>query len=115
MWVRIDFGYNAPPMKRGGPATEATESERVPVLVAVQRGSRLTHDCTLDGVDAQALTNGLRPALAKDAVLSSDGNASYRIAALALGMEAAYFVTSYHGPRGKDSLYVETSMPTMAA
>lgn len=95
------------PKKRGGPAKEATESERVPVLVAVQRGSRLTHDYMLDGVDAQALTNGLRPALGKDAVLSSDGNASYRIAAQTLGIEAGYFVASYHGPGGKDSWHVQ--------
>jgi len=93
--------------KRGGPASDSTESERVPVLVAVQRGSRLAHDCMLAGMDAKALTTALRPALSSDAVLSSDGNANYGIAARELGIESGSFVASYHGPGGKGIWHVQ--------
>lgn len=95
------------PKKRGGPDKDLPATERVPVLVAMQRGTRLAHDCVLDSVDAFSLTAALRPALSKDAVLSSDGNPGYGVAARTLGIEAGYFVSSYHGPGGTESWHVQ--------
>lgn len=96
-----------PAKKRGGPAKDAPETERVPVLVAMQRGSRLTHNAILDTMAASALSTALRPVLSHDAVLSSDGNPSYGVAAKALGIEAGYFVASDHGHGGKGIWHVQ--------
>jgi hypothetical protein len=72
----------------------------VNVLVAMQRGTRRATDQVLDDLSATAMTAALRPALAPDAVLSTDGNPSYRGVAASLGIEAGCFVAGYGGPDG---------------
>lgn len=87
--------------KRGGPSPDTAEdNERVPVVVAMQRGSRIATDHVLDDLSAASLTEALRPALGCDAVLSTDGNSSYPVVARNLGIEAGSFVASYHGHGG---------------
>ena len=49
----------------------------------------------------------LRPRLAPDAVLSTDGNPSYRVVAANLGIEAGRFVASYDGPGGDGVWHVQ--------
>jgi transposase-like protein len=93
--------------KRGGPAPEGSEGERVGVLVAMQRGVRIATDCVLPDLSAAALTKALRSALKADAVLSTDGNPSYGIVAANLGIEAGSFVASYHGPGGTGIWHVQ--------
>lgn len=105
-------GLPRPPKKRGGkPKRKAddddTSPEQVPVLVANQRGTRTTLNALLEGLDAAHLTAALRPALGADAVLSSDGNAGYGVAARALGIEAGSFVARYHGPGGTGVWHVQ--------
>jgi transposase-like protein len=93
-------GLPRPPKKRGGAAKDAEESERVPVVVAMQRGARITTDRMLPDLTAASLTEALRPALGGDAVLSSDGNPGYPIVAAKLGIESGSFVAGYHGYGG---------------
>lgn len=100
-------GLPRAPKKRGGPATEGNEGERVGVLVAMQRGARLTSDRLLVDLTAATLTEALRPAVGADAVLSTDGNPSYRIVAANLGIEAGCFVASYDGPGGTGTWHVQ--------
>jgi transposase-like protein len=100
-----------PAKKRGGPGPKGAEGdgegEPVPVVVAMQRGTRCTHDAVLTGLDAPSLTEALRPALGPDAVLSTDGHASYGMVARTLGIEAGSFVASYHGPGGSGTWHVQ--------
>ena len=106
-------GLPRAPKKRGGrpkaePAEETSPAgEQVPVLVANQRGSRVTFNQVLSGLDAATMPQALRPILTTDAVLSSDGNASYGVVAKELGIEAGYFVASYHGPGGHGAWHVQ--------
>lgn len=93
--------------KRGGPVPEGTEGERVSVLVAMQRGSRRATDHILRDGSAATMTAALRPVLAFDAVLSTDGNPSYRVVAATLGIEAGQFVASYDGPGGDGVWHVQ--------
>lgn len=93
--------------KRGGPAPEGQEGERVSVLVAMQRGTRLATDRVLDDLSAATMTAALRPDMAPDAVLSTDGNPSYRVVAANLGIEAGRFVASYDGPGGDGVWHVQ--------
>jgi len=93
--------------KRGGPAPKGTENERVPVLVALQRGSRRVMDQILTDVSAASFVQALEPALASDAILSSDGNPSYRVAATQLGIDAGHFVADYDGPGGDGVWHVQ--------
>lgn len=93
--------------KRGGSAPEGTEGERVSVLVAMQRGSRRATDHILSDGSAATMTAALRPVLAFDAVLSTDGNPSYRVVAATLGIEAGQFVASYDGPGGDGVWHVQ--------
>lgn len=93
--------------KRGGPASEGTEGERVNVLVAMQRGSRLATDQVLDDLSGATMTMALRPVLARDAVLSTDGNPSYRIVAANLSIGAGHFVAGYNGPGGDGVWHVQ--------
>jgi len=93
--------------KRGGPAPEGQEGERVNVLVAMQRGTRLASDHVLDDLSAATMTAALRPEMAPDAVLSTDGNPSYRVVATRLGIEAGCFVASYDGPGGDGVWHVQ--------
>lgn len=92
-------GLPRPAKKRGG-ASDAEENERVPVVVAMQRGTRIATDQMLPDLTAQSLTKALRPALGADAVLSTDGNTSYPIVAANLGIESGSFVAGYHGYGG---------------
>lgn len=93
-------GIPRPAKKRGGPSPNAADNEQVPVMVAMQRGARITTDHVLADLTASSLTEALRPALGADAVLSTDGNPSYPIVAANLGIEAGSFVASYHGHGG---------------
>jgi transposase-like protein len=92
---------------RGGPAAEGTAGERVSVWVAMQRGTRLATDQVLSDGSATAMTAVLRPAVAPDAVLSTDGNPSYRVVATALGIGAGRFVASYDGHGGDGVWHVQ--------
>lgn len=100
-------GLPRPAKKRGGPAPEGQEGERVNVLVAMQRGTRLATDHVLRDVSAATMTAALRPEVAADAVLSTDGNPSYRVVAASLGIEAGLFVASYDGPGGDGVWHVQ--------
>lgn len=93
--------------KRGGAAKDGKEGEKIPVLVTLQRGSRIEHDVVLDGVSKKKITQALRRTLSADVVLSTDGNASYRYAARKLGIEAGYFVASEHGHGGTGMWHVQ--------
>ena len=93
--------------KRGGAAKDVKEGEKIPVLVALQRGSRTEHDVVLDGLSKKKITKALRQALSADVVLSTDGNASYRYAARKLGIQAGYFVASEHGHGGRGMWHVQ--------
>ena len=107
-----------PPRKRGGRRQVGSRSRDtgeesvpdeppVPVVVALQRGTRLTHDAVLPGRDAASLTVALRPALGPDAVLSTDGNSTYGVAARTLGIAADSFVARYHGPGGHGVWHIQ--------
>jgi len=107
-------GLPRAPKKRGGSARKLDKSDdataanaQVAVLVANQRGSRITFNQVLQRLDATTMTQALRPVLSADAVLSSDGNASYGIVAKELGIEAGYFVASYHGHGGNGVWHVQ--------
>ena len=72
--------------RRGGKAKKRGLSrEQVPVLMAADR-SGTTVSAVLPRVDAAALTAALDPVVAKDALLVSDGGASYPPCAAALGV-----------------------------
>jgi hypothetical protein len=79
----------------------------VNVLVAMQRGTRLATDHVLDDLSGATMTAALRPALARDAVLSTDGNPSYRVVAASLSIEAGHFVAGYDGPGGDGVWHVQ--------
>lgn len=68
--------------------------------VAMQRGTGLEADQVLENRSAATMTAALRPRLAHDAALSTDGNPSYRVVAVNLGIEAGRFVASHDGPGG---------------
>ena len=72
--------------RRGGKAKKRGLSrEQVPVLMAADR-SGTTVSAVLPRVDAAALAAALDPVVAKDALLVSDGGASYPPCAAALGV-----------------------------
>ncbi|MDD1650500.1 MAG: transposase [Methylococcaceae bacterium] len=75
--------------------------------VAMQRGTRLATDQVLSDGSATAMTAVLRPAVAPDALLSTDGNPSYRVVATALGIGASRFVASYAGHGGDGVWHVQ--------
>ncbi len=103
-------GLPRAPKKRGGSpkAKQSDEAgDKVPVLVANQRGSRITFNQVLSGLDAATMTQALRPVLTTDVVLSSDGNASYGVVAKELGIEAGHFVAGYHGKGGNGTWHVQ--------
>lgn len=93
--------------KRGGPAKGERKSDHVPVVVALQRGSRLEHDHILVRRTKKNITAALRSALSRDAVLSTDGNESYRYVARQLGIQAGHFVASEHGHGGRGTWHVQ--------
>ena len=92
--------------KRGG-SSGVDGKERVPVMIVMQRGSRMVSDAVLDDCSAKTFTKVLKPALAKDAVLSTDGHPSYGVAAKSLKLEAGYFVAGYHGHGGRGTWHVQ--------
>jgi transposase-like protein len=82
---RSDLGRE--PRKRGGKASQrGLSTEQVPVLVARDR-SGVTLDCILKGKDSESLTAALKPFIAKDVVLCSDGSKAFAKTAKDLAVE----------------------------
>ena len=76
-----------PPRKRGGKASRrGLSQEQVPVLVARDR-SGATLDCVLKRSDQASLAAALKPFIAKDVVLCSDGATAFASAAREMGVE----------------------------
>ena len=99
------LGRKAP--RRGGKAKKRGLSrEQVPVLMAADR-SGTTVSAVLPRVDAAALTAALDPVVAKDALLVSDGGASYPPCAAALGVSHEALNRSM-GERVRGDLHVQT-------
>ena len=93
--------------RRGGKAKKRSLSrEQVPVLMAADR-SGTTVSAVLPRVDAAALTAALDPVVAKDALLVSDGGASYPPCAAALGVSHEALNRSM-GERVRGDLHVQT-------
>ena len=75
------------PRKRGGVAKQrGRSSEQVCVLVAMDRGGAEL-DRVMPGLNADTIAETLEPALAKDAVLCTDGLNSYKAYARKAGVE----------------------------
>ena len=80
-------GFDRKPRKRGGKASKRRLShEQVPVLVARDRAGA-TVDCVLPAMDRLALSAALKPFLAQDVVLCTDGSGALAAAAKELGVE----------------------------
>ena len=93
--------------RRGGKAKKRGLSrEQVPVLMAADR-SGTTVSAVLPRVDAAALAAALDPVVAKDALLVSDGGASYPPCAAALGVSHESLNRSI-GERVRGDLHVQT-------
>ena len=93
--------------RRGGKAKKRGLSrEHVPVLMAADR-SGTTVSAVLPRVDAAALTAALDPVVVKDALLVSDGGASYPPCAAALGVSHEALNRSM-GERVRGDLHVQT-------
>ena len=93
--------------RRGGKAKKRGLSrEQVRVLMAADR-SGTTVSAVLPRVDAAALTAALDPVVAKDALLVSDGGASYPRCAAALGVSHEALNRSM-GERVRGDLHVQT-------
>lgn len=95
------------PKKRGGKLKNGEGAEKVAVLVALQRGTRTVFDQILPSTKAPDLSAALRPALGADAVLSTDGNASYWGVAKELNVQSGFFVSAYHGKGGNGTWHVQ--------
>ncbi len=96
------------PKKRGGRAKDGSGADKTAVVVAVQRGTQVAFDQVLERATANALTQALRPVLGADAVLSTDGNASYWTVADELKVESGFFVSQYHGKGGNGPWHVQS-------
>jgi transposase-like protein len=94
--------------KRPGKFKDGSGGEKTPVLVAVQRGTARTFDEILAGATSMELVRALKPALSKDAVLSTDGNAAYWSVAKDLEIESGFFIASYHGKGGNGPWHVQS-------
>lgn len=80
-------GLNRPPRKRGGRASKRGLSvEQVPVLVVRDRAGG-TADFVLPLADKKHVSAVLKPLLAQDAVLCTDGSGSLAAAARDIGIE----------------------------
>ena len=80
-------GLDRKARKRGGKATKRGLShEQVPVLVARDRAG-VTMDCVLKAMNMRTLSAALKPFLAKDVVLCTDGSPALAGAARQLGVE----------------------------
>ena len=93
--------------KRGGKLKTGEGAEKVAVVVALQRGTRTVFDQILPSAKATDLTEALRPALGADAVLSTDGNASYWTVAKELNVQSGFFISAYHGKGGNGTWHVQ--------
>ena len=95
------------PRRRGGKAKKRGLShEQIPVLVAVDR-SGATLSAVLSAVTAQTIQAVLEPAMAKDALLVSDGNNVYPRCARALGISHEPLNLSA-GERTRGELHIQT-------
>lgn len=80
-------GLNRPPRKRGGRASKrGLSAEQVPVLVVRDRAGG-TADFILPLADKKHVSAILKPLLAQDAVLCTDGSGSLAAAARDIGVE----------------------------
>jgi transposase-like protein len=80
-------GLNRPPRKRGGRASKrGLSAEQVPVLVVRDRAGG-TADFILPLADKKHVSAVLKPLLAQDAVLCTDGSGSLAAAARDIGVE----------------------------
>ena len=83
-----------PPRKRGGTAPKpGLSDEQVPVLVPRDR-SGATTDAVLENLQAASIHRVLRPVVAKDTVLVSDGADAYASFAAEKGIDHIGLVTS---------------------
>ena len=104
---RARAGWGARHGGGGGKAKKRGLSrEQVPVLMAADR-SGTTVSAVLPRADAAALTAALDPVVAKDALLVSDGGASYPRCAAALGVSHEALNHSI-GERVRGDLHVQT-------
>ena len=104
---RVRAGLGRKARRRGGKAKKRGLSrEQVPVLMAADR-SGTTVSAVLPRVDAAALAAALDPVVAKDALLVSDGGASYPPCAAALGVSHEALNRSM-GERVRGDLHVQT-------
>jgi len=72
---------------RGGKAAKrGLSAEQVPILVLRNRAGQTT-DCVLEAPNKSCVTEALKPALAEDAVLCTDGSGLLATAAAELGIE----------------------------
>jgi transposase-like protein len=94
--------------KRSGKTKDGGGAEKTTVVVAVQRGTQIEFDQVLVQGTAVALTEALRPVLGADAVLSTDGNASYWRVVKELGVESGSFVSAFHGKGGDGVWHVQS-------
>ena len=92
--------------KKRGLSREQGLKRAVPVLMAADR-SGTTVSAVLPRVDAAALAAALDPVVAKDALLVSDGGASYPPCAAALGVSHEALNRSM-GERVRGDLHVQT-------
>ena len=96
-----------PPRKRGGKAKKrGLSDEQVPVLMAADR-SGATVSAVLPSVAADAIRAILTPVLDKDALLVTDGGASYPPCAAALGVSHEVLNQS-GGERVRGELHINT-------
>jgi len=93
--------------KRGDNLKTGEGAEKVAVVVALQRGTRTVFDQILPSAKATDLTEALRPAMGADAVLSTDGNASYWTVAKELNVQLGFFISAYHGKGGNGTWHVQ--------
>jgi hypothetical protein len=94
------------PRKRGGTASKpGLSGEQVPVLVLRDR-SGATTDAMLDNLQATTIHGVLRPVVAKDAVLVSDGADAYASFSAEAGIDHVGLVTS-RGERRRDVYHIQ--------
>lgn len=79
-------GLKRPPRQRGGRAARrGLSEEQIPVLICRDRTGQ-TADFVLDKADAAHMRSALKPIIAPDSILCSDGSKALASAARALGL-----------------------------
>lgn len=79
-------GLNRPPRQRGGRAAKrGLSEEQIPVLICRDRTSQ-TADFILDKADAAHMSSALKPLIAPDSILCSDGSKALASTARTLGL-----------------------------